>query len=62
MITERTTNRFDERAVIVPETFYTAADTARGFSWSCRVYMYTANMKTVGAFTIVSRRIEDLAA
>lgn len=62
LITERTTNRFDNRVIIVPETFYTAADTARGFSWSCRVNMYANNMKTVGTFTIVARRQTDLAA
>ena len=62
MITERTTNRFDNRVIIVPETFYTAADNARGFSWSCNVHMYANNMKTVGTFTIVARRQDDLAA
>lgn len=62
MITQRTSNRFDNRVVIVPETFYTATDTLRGFSWSCRINMYANNMKTVGTFTVVAHRIEDLAA
>lgn len=62
MILERTANRFDDRVIIVPDTFYTAADTARGYSWSCRINMYANNMKTVGTFTIVARRRDDLAA
>ena len=62
MIIDRTTNRFDDRVTIVPETFYTAADNARGYSWSCRINMYANNMKTVGTFTIVARRQDELAA
>ena len=62
MITQRTSNRFDNRVVIVPDTFYTAADVARGYSWSCKINMYASNMKTVGTFTVVSHRLEDLAA
>lgn len=62
LITNLTSNRFDGRVIIVPETFYTAADTARGYSWSCRINMYGNNMKTVGTFTVVARRMEDLAA
>jgi hypothetical protein len=60
MINEFVVNRFDNRVVIVPDTFYTPADEQRGFSWNCRINMYGNNSKTVGAFTIVTYRLEDL--
>lgn len=62
LITARTQGRFDNRFVIIPETFYTEADLQRGYSWSCRVNIYANNMKTVGSFTVVANRMEDLAA
>lgn len=60
LIEQRTTGRFDDRVVIVPETFLTEDDSERGFSWSCRINMYGNNMRTVGTFTIVARRRDDL--
>lgn len=54
--------RFDKRFVIVPETFFTAADTQRGYSWTLNIRIYAANMKTVMSLSIQSYRIEDLAA
>lgn len=62
LIEERVRGRFDNRVIIVPETYYTQNDEQRGFSWSTNIHMYAANMKTVGTFTIVARRIEDYAA
>lgn len=50
---------FDDRFIIRPETFYTEADQARGYSWSTNVHIYAPNMKTVGTFSIVSHRLED---
>ena len=60
MITEKTANRFDERFVIVPETFFTEADTQRGYSWSTKINLYSNTMKTVGTYTVVARRMSDL--
>lgn len=60
LIEAQTVGRFDDRVVIVPETFQTPDDSTRGYSWSCNIIMYGNNMKTVGSFTIVSRRREDL--
>lgn len=54
--------KYDSRVKIVPETYYTKNDSLRGFSWSCNIHMYGANMKTVGSFTIVAKRIEDYTA
>ena len=59
LITKKVANRFDDKFIIVPETYLTEGDEQRGFSWSCKVNMYAANMRTVGTYTIVSRRIED---
>lgn len=54
-------NRFDNRVTIVPDTYYTAGDDQRGYSWSCKVNIYANVMKTVGTYTLVTRRMEDLA-
>lgn len=59
LIYEKTQGKFDGRVIIVPETYYTAFDEQRGYSWSCNIHMYAPNMKTVGTFTVVAHRIED---
>lgn len=59
LIKEKVANRFDDKFIIIPETYLTEGDEQRGYSWSCKVNMYAANMRTVGTYTIVSRRIED---
>lgn len=60
MFDERISGRFDGRFVFTSTTFYTEADTQRGYSWSSRVDMYANNSKTVGTSTIVTRRMSDL--
>lgn len=60
LIQDAVKGRFDGRVTIVPETILTAADNQRGYSWSCKITMYGNNMMTVGTFTIVARRQEDL--
>lgn len=60
LIEEAVRGKFDDRVVIEADTFYTANDAQRGYSWSCNIVMYGNNMKTVGSFTIISRRREDL--
>jgi hypothetical protein len=60
LIAKAVSNRFDNRVVIVPRTYYTEDDSKRGYSWSCEVNMYGNNMKTVGSFTVTARRREDL--
>jgi len=61
LITARVEGRFDNRFVIQPETFFTEADTTRGFSWGTNIHIYANNMKTVSTVTIVAHRLEDLA-
>lgn len=60
LILEAVRGRYDSRAVIIPRTYYTAADKQRGYSWSCEINMYVGSMKTAGSFTIVARRLSDL--
>lgn len=60
LIEQKTNGRFNDRVVIVPETFMTEDDETRGYSWSCRIHVYANNMKTVGTFTVVARRREEL--
>lgn len=55
-------SNFDNRVVIEVETFKTPADTQRGYSWSTNVTMYANNMQTVGTYTVIARRMSDLAA
>jgi hypothetical protein len=59
LIEAATTNRFDGRVQIVPNTYMTKADTQRGYSWACQVKVYAPTMRTVGTFTVTAMRIED---
>ena len=52
--------RFDGRFTIVPETFFTAKDKQRGYSWSTKIHLYADNMRTVGSFTVTAHRRSDL--
>jgi hypothetical protein len=53
-------DRFDGRFVIVPEVYFTQADIDRGYSWSTRIKIYAANMKTVNTFELEAYRLDDL--
>lgn len=60
LIVERTSNRFDGRVVVVPDTYFTEIDDANGYSWTCNIDMYGNTMKTVQSSTIITHRLEDL--
>lgn len=60
LILDETRGRFDNRFTIVPNTMYTKADEARGYSWSTEIAIYANNSRTVGTFTIVAKRASDL--
>lgn len=62
LILEETRGRFDNRFTIVPNTQFTKADEARGYSWSTEIELYANNSRTVGTFTIVAKRTSDLTA
>ena len=60
-VTESTLGRFDNRVVIQPDAYYTAADKARGYSWTLPIRLYAPSMKTVGTLSIEAYRLSDLA-
>lgn len=61
-VVENTLGRFDGRFIIKPDAHFTAADLARGYSWTLAIQIYAPNMKTVMTLSIESYRIEDLQA
>lgn len=61
-VIDNTIDRFDKRFVIKPNTYFTAADIARGYSWTLVIKLFAAGLKTVMSLTIQSYRIEDLPA
>jgi hypothetical protein len=56
LIVEKVEGRFDDRAIIVPNTYFTDIDEALGYSWSTDVTVYLNNMRTVGSFTVIADR------
>lgn len=52
---------FDNRFVVVPDTFITNADSQRGYSWTSVIKLYAPNMKTVMTTYVQSYRIDSLA-
>ena len=59
-INQKIEGRFDGAYVIVPETFYTAQDIARGYSYTTKIKIYAPNMKTVQTLTVEAHRLTDL--
>lgn len=59
-ISDRLRDRFDNRFVFIPETYYTTQDINRGFSWTTKVKMYAPNMHTVMTFFVETFRKDDL--
>lgn len=51
-------DKFDDRVVITPRTFFTAADNQRGYSWHCELLIQMNNMMTVGTYSVVVDRLE----
>lgn len=60
LIEQEVEGRFDNRYVIVPNTYMSAADIQRGYSYSCKIDMFGPNQISVGTYTIVARRRSDL--
>lgn len=55
-IDEQTQDRYDSRADITPKSYYTAADTQRGYSWHTDIEGRFDGMKTLEVLTIVAGR------
>lgn len=53
-------NRYNDRVVIEPETYFTGGDELRGYSWHCRATIYANNPRNTMFFDIETRRMEDL--
>lgn len=56
----QTNQRFDGRFTIQPNTFFTDADTQRGYSWTLMLKIFAPNMYTVATLIIQANRISDL--
>lgn len=55
-IEEEIKDRYDGRADITPSSYYTAADTQRGYSWHTDIEGLFDGMKTVEVLTVVAGR------
>lgn len=55
-ITTETNGCYDQRADITPRSYYTAADTRRGYSWHTDIEGLFDGMKTVETLTIIAGR------
>lgn len=60
LVRELTKGKYDGRVTIVPRTYQTPADEARGYSWALEIIMYGQHNRTVGRLNITSRRSSDL--
>ena len=60
LILDRTEGKYDGRVTIRPDTYFTAADDQRGYSWRTDIHMYGENMRSVGTYTVVAHRSSDL--
>lgn len=52
-------NKYDGRVIVRPRTFYTPADSARGYSWTQDVVVEANVMKTVNVLNVIVNRIEE---
>lgn len=59
---ELVAGRYDNRVTIQSETYFTAADEVRGYSWSHSANIYGNVMKTVAQMRVTARRQTDLEA
>lgn len=54
--------RFGNRFAFKVDTYFTLQDKTLGNRWTTDVHMYSNTMKSVGQFSIISHRLEELAA
>lgn len=62
LLAQELNGKFDNRFKIVPRTYYTSTDETLGYRWSTDIEFYANNMKSVGLYTITSRRMSEYAA
>lgn len=58
-ISDITSMKYGGRVIITPDTFITAIDKARGWSWTTHIHGEFSNMKTVNDLTIISHRLTE---
>lgn len=56
LMTQLTNGIYDNQVTIVPNTYFTAADSARGYSWVMDVSVYGNVAKTVGQINVITMR------
>lgn len=59
-ITEQSNGRYDGRVDVIPRSYYTAGDEARGYSWHTDITFRGQGIKTVETLTIISERREAI--
>lgn len=59
-VNANTVNRFDDRFIILPEAYFTAADEARGYSYTLVIKLGANNSPTVMTLSIQTYRYGDL--
>jgi len=57
-----TSGKYDSQVTISVNTYFTAVDTANGYSWQQEVTVYGQVPKTVGMYTIITKRNTTAAA
>lgn len=60
MIEDRVRARYDNRVVVVVDTFKSLTDQAKGYAWSTNTKLYANNMRTVNKSWVTTYRMEDL--
>jgi hypothetical protein len=61
-IIEQSNGRYDNRGVVTPRSYYTAADEQRGYSWRTDISFAGQGMKTVETLTIIAKRAGEETA
>lgn len=56
LLLKQVAGRYDNRVTVVPNTYFTEADSARGYSWTQEVSVYGQVPRTVAQITLVTKR------
>lgn len=59
-IADAVKDKYDSRAVIVPEVYYTQDDINRGYVWRTKIRVYANNMMTVNVLELAAHRMDEL--
>lgn len=59
-IADAVKDKYDNRAMIIPEVYYTKTDKDRGYLWRTRIKVGANNMTTVNVLELEAHRMEDL--